>query len=94
MRIFPTDLSTAEAVKELGTIVGVQGLCIAVSLGLLLLLAVIYDASNRSMSWFSNPWLLFGIYVCPMLFCLGIGPSLYIKYRKRVEIVRIRILTR
>lgn len=84
MRTFLTDLSTAEAAKVLGTTIGVQGLCIALSLGLMMLLAFIYDAANRSMSWFSNPWLLFGIYICPMFFCLGIGPSLYIKYWKRV----------
>lgn len=83
-------MSTAEAAKELGTIIIVQALCLAVSLGLLLLLAVIYDAAYRSMSWFSNPWLLFGIYICPMFFCLGIGPSLYIMYRKKVEKYRLQ----
>ncbi len=89
-----TELSVTDAAKELGWIVIVQALCIGVGLGLLLVLAVIYDAAYRSMSWFSNPWLLFGIYVCPLFFCLGIGPSLYIMFRKKVCIVSSSGLTK
>lgn len=79
------DISSVDAAKELGLIIIIQALTLATGLGVLLLLAVIYDAANRSMTWFSNPWLLFGIYICPMFFCLGIGPSLYIMFRKKVE---------
>ncbi|KAJ6644220.1 Endoplasmic reticulum metallopeptidase 1 [Pseudolycoriella hygida] len=79
-------ISRKLAAQELGKITIVQAVCVLVSLGLLLLLAVIYDAAHRSMSWFSNPWMLFGIYVCPMFFCLGIGPSMYILYRKKTTI--------
>lgn len=81
------EISTVDAAKELGTIIIIQALSLAVSLGLLLLLAVIYDAAYRSMSWFTSQWLLFGIYICPMFFCLGLGPSLYIMYRKKVVFI-------
>lgn len=78
------DLSAKDAAKELGVILLVQLVCVIISLGVVVLLAFIYDAAYRSMSWFSNPWMLFGIYVCPMFFCLGMGPSLYIMYSKKV----------
>ncbi|KAG4075302.1 hypothetical protein HA402_003093 [Bradysia odoriphaga] len=81
-----SNLSAAEAAKELGVITMVQLVSIVVSLGVVLLLAFIYDAAYRSMSWFSNPWMLFGIYVCPMFFCLGMGPTLYIMYQKKPSI--------
>lgn len=81
---FFKDLSAKEAAKELGTMTVVQIISVAVSLGVVFFLAFIYDAAYRSMSWFSNPWMLFGIYVCPMFFFLGMGPTLYIMFRKKV----------
>lgn len=51
--------------------------------GICLALATIYDLSGRSMSWYSNHWIVFGIYLCPLLFVLGTGPAVYIVARKR-----------
>lgn len=34
-----------------------------------LLIGVILDAVKFSMSWFANPWVIFGLYVAPTLVC-------------------------
>lgn len=72
--------------KEFGIIYAVQIFSLAFSAAIVLLLAVIYDAAHRSLSWYSNPWLLFGIYMCPLFFGLGFGPAIYfLVYNKRVS---------
>lgn len=66
-------------------IILLQLVSIALGILLLLLLALIYDAAHRSLSWFASPWLLFGIYLCPLYFCLMSGPAVYILvYRMRI----------
>lgn len=52
--------------------------------GIVIVLSIIYDAVNRSMSWYSHPWIIFGIYLCPLAFVLGLGPALYITIRNRL----------
>lgn len=78
-------LSFKRCLIEFGITFGVQLISLGCATGFVLLLAVIYDAANRSMSWFSNTWLLFGIYICPYIFILAMGPSLYIQFKKTVN---------
>lgn len=71
--------------KQFGIIFGIQVLSLAFGAVMVILLALIYDAANRSLTWYSNPWFLFGIYMCPLFFCFGVGPSIYLLvYKKRV----------
>lgn len=71
---------------EFGIIFIAQLLSLVVGAGLVLLLAVIYDAAYRSMSWFTSTWLMFGLYMCPLFFGLGLGPAIYlIVYKRRVK---------
>lgn len=71
---------------EFGIILLIQIVSIALSVGVIFALAVIYDAANRSMSWYSSTWLLFGLYFCPLFFCQGLGPAIYlIVYRKKMS---------
>jgi hypothetical protein len=56
--------------------------CIVAGTGLSLLMAVIMDAAGRSMSWFTNSWLLFGLYYLPFLATICLGPLLYVKFRR------------
>lgn len=62
----------------------VQLVTVIIGSGLLIGLATFYDAVNRSMSWFSSPWIVFGIYLCPLFFVLGVGPALYLLIRKKI----------
>ncbi|XP_037035530.1 endoplasmic reticulum metallopeptidase 1-like isoform X2 [Bradysia coprophila] len=80
-------LSFGRMTAEFGGIVLIQIISIGVAAGIVILLAFVYDVGSRSMSWYSNPWLIFGIYYCPLFFCLGIAPSLYVMFRK-TDIIR------
>lgn len=69
---------------QFGLAIIIQCVSIVLGAGVLILLSIIYDACNRSMSYFSNPWILFGIYYCPLMFCLGLGCALHITFYKKV----------
>lgn len=43
-----------------------------------LLIGVIVDALGSSLSWYTNTWLIFGIYFCPTFYIMNIGQSLYL----------------
>ncbi|XP_026842283.1 endoplasmic reticulum metallopeptidase 1 isoform X2 [Drosophila persimilis] len=49
------------------------GLC----LGLPLLMAVLFDAGDRSLTYFSSNWLVIGLYVCPAVIGLVLPLTLY-----------------
>lgn len=66
----------------------VQLVTIVLAAAVVMLLATIYDAVGRSMSWFSYPWILFGIYLCPFSFVLGIVPTTYVIITRRMEAKR------
>ncbi|GAB0089651.1 endoplasmic reticulum metallopeptidase 1 [Sergentomyia squamirostris] len=57
---------------------------IGVGIGLALLLMVIYDAAGRSLSYYSEVWLLYGIYFSPFYMGLALGPTLYFTVRKKL----------
>ncbi|XP_065086204.1 endoplasmic reticulum metallopeptidase 1-like [Ochlerotatus camptorhynchus] len=61
---------------------GVQLLSIAVGAGFTILMAVILNAAGGSMSWFTESWLIFGLYMCPFLICTVLGPVLLIRFYK------------
>lgn len=56
---------------------------IGFGVGLVFLLAIIYDAAGRAMSWFSSPWLLFGLYMCPFLITLALPVVVWVDNFKR-----------
>lgn len=67
---------------EFSIIAMIQLLSILIAAGITILLAIIYDAANRSMSWFTHQWLLFGLYVCPLIIGLALGPAGYVIYKR------------
>ncbi|XP_058123614.1 endoplasmic reticulum metallopeptidase 1-like [Anopheles ziemanni] len=67
---------------EAGMSLIVQTLSIVLGAGLSVLVAVIFDACSRSMSWFSSTWLLFGLYFVPFIAGMTLGPFLYVHFRK------------
>lgn len=76
-------LTIAEVIVELLISFGCHLVGIAFGLGLVFLLAIIYDAAGRAMSWFSSPWLLFGLYICPFLATLAIPVVVWVDNFKR-----------
>lgn len=69
---------------QFGLAIIIQCLSIVLAVGLVIILCIIYDACNRSLSYFTNHWILFGIYYCPLLFCLGLGCAVHITFWKKV----------
>ncbi|KAH8320558.1 hypothetical protein KR067_005281, partial [Drosophila pandora] len=70
-------------------------LAVLLALAFPLLMSVFYDAGNRTMTYFSNSWLVIGLFVCPSLIGLVLPSTLYltlrpsekIPYSYRVQIV-------
>lgn len=75
--------------SEFSAVLLIQILSVALAVGIVILLAFLYDKGLRSMSWYSSPWLIVGIYYCPFFFCLGIAPSLYVMFRKTVKGIQL-----
>ncbi|XP_062549574.1 endoplasmic reticulum metallopeptidase 1-like [Armigeres subalbatus] len=61
---------------------GVQLLSIALGAGFSILMAVIMNAAGGAMSWFTECWLIFGLYIVPFLMCMVLGPMLLIRFYK------------
>ncbi|XP_052839792.1 endoplasmic reticulum metallopeptidase 1-like [Drosophila gunungcola] len=59
------------------SILGLHVLGFLLSTGLPLLMAVIFDAGDRSLTYFTSTWLLFGLYVCPAIIGLVLPLTLY-----------------
>lgn len=77
-------LSASTVSIQFGLAIIIQCVSIVLGAGVLVILSIIYDACNRSISFFSNPWILFGIYYCPLMFCLGLGCALHVTFYKKV----------
>ncbi|XP_036344798.1 endoplasmic reticulum metallopeptidase 1-like [Rhagoletis pomonella] len=48
-----------------------------------IIIAVFMDGVGRSETWFSNTWLIYGLYFCPMFFCMGIFPAMFLERTKK-----------
>ncbi|EDX06746.1 GD10863 [Drosophila simulans] len=50
-------------------------------IGLPLLMSVLYDVSDRTMTYYSNNWLVIGLYICPAIIGLVLPSSLYHSFK-------------
>ncbi|XP_039438104.1 endoplasmic reticulum metallopeptidase 1-like [Culex pipiens pallens] len=66
---------------------GVQLLSIAVGIGFSILMAVIMNAAGGAMSWFTEVWLISGLYMCPFIICTVLGPVLLIMFYKVEDVL-------
>ncbi|XP_030385725.1 endoplasmic reticulum metallopeptidase 1 [Scaptodrosophila lebanonensis] len=66
-----------------GITVGIQLVSLALACGLAMLVAVFMDGVERSMSWFTQMWLILGLYLFPVLFGMSILPAIYLEKTKR-----------
>ncbi|XP_020801065.1 endoplasmic reticulum metallopeptidase 1 [Drosophila serrata] len=58
-------------------ILGLHVVGFLLCLGLPLLMAVLFDAGDRSMTYFTSNWLVFGLYICPAVIGLVLPLTLY-----------------
>lgn len=78
--------------QTMGTYAGVFGLLFLLALaGALLavafplLMATFYDWGNRTLTYFSNSWLVIGLYICPSVIGLVLPMTLYLTHTKCVS---------
>lgn len=76
-------LTIGEVIVELLISIGCHVVGIGFGFGMVFLLAIIYDAAGRAMSWYSSPWLLFGLYMCPFLITLSLPVIVWVDNFKR-----------
>ncbi|XP_026840670.1 endoplasmic reticulum metallopeptidase 1 isoform X1 [Drosophila persimilis] len=67
---------------KFGILTALQVAGVGLGIGLVLSIAMFLDAVNLPMSWFTQNWMLFGLYFCPMLFGMGIVPAIYFSRTK------------
>lgn len=79
-------LSWPAVLRRYGITFAIQILSLALASGLTILIAVFMDGVGRPMTWFSELWLIVGLYFCPMFFGMGILPALYLERTKNVRI--------
>ncbi|XP_017836680.1 endoplasmic reticulum metallopeptidase 1 isoform X2 [Drosophila busckii] len=66
-----------------GIIFGIQLVSLALACGLTLLVAVFMDGVERSLSWFTQMWMIIGLYVFPIIFGMSILPAIYLERTKQ-----------
>ncbi|XP_050743758.1 endoplasmic reticulum metallopeptidase 1-like [Drosophila biarmipes] len=52
-------------------------LCMALPL----LMAVLYDVSDRTLTYYSNNWLVIGLYICPAIIGMALPPTIYHSFK-------------
>ncbi|XP_017839199.1 endoplasmic reticulum metallopeptidase 1 [Drosophila busckii] len=69
-----------------GILVALHVVGVLLNICLPLLMAVLFDAGNRSLTYFSNQWLMIGLFVIPGIIGLSLPTTLYYSFRKNVPI--------
>lgn len=81
----------SSVVNRAFTILGVQVLAVISAVALCFLIAVFMDLVHMPMSWFTNSWLILGLYFCPLFFGFAIVPALYFHSQRKVSAVHLYI---
>ncbi|EDW09407.2 endoplasmic reticulum metallopeptidase 1 [Drosophila mojavensis] len=68
------------------TILALHVLGVLFSVGLPLLMGVLFDAGNGSLTYFTHTWLMIGLYICPAIIGLSLPTTLYYSLRKNLKI--------
>ncbi|BFG04134.1 endoplasmic reticulum metallopeptidase 1-like [Drosophila madeirensis] len=72
-----SDVTAGQMSIWFGIILGLHVVGFLLCLGLPLLMAVMFDAGDRSLTYFSNNWLVIGLYICPAVIGLVLPLTLY-----------------
>lgn len=68
---------------QFGVIFIVEVISLGLGIGAILVLSSVYDSFHKSMSWFSDPWLLLAIYISPMVCAFALGPAVFLTIYKK-----------
>ncbi|EDX06745.1 endoplasmic reticulum metallopeptidase 1 [Drosophila simulans] len=81
-----SDVSMGRVSIWFAIILGLHVLGMILSLGLPLLMAVLFDAGDRSMTYFSNNWLVIGLFIVPAIIGQILPLTLYYTLKPNDEI--------
>ncbi|XP_054739176.1 endoplasmic reticulum metallopeptidase 1 isoform X1 [Anastrepha obliqua] len=74
-----TGTKFVKVVNRAITLFGIQVLAVSAAAALCFLMAVLLDLLHMPMTWFTNSWLIMGLYFCPLFFGFAIVPAIYFK---------------
>lgn len=80
-----TVLSVGDVAVAFGILFLLEIAAFLLALGLPILMAVMYDAGGRSLTYLSSSWLVVGLYICPSLIGLALPVTLYFTLLPRVR---------
>ncbi|EDW01017.1 GH20688 [Drosophila grimshawi] len=81
-----SELSLCQVLIWFAIILGLHIVGVALCLGLPLLMAVLFDAGNHSLTYFTSNWLMLGLFVCPAIIGLSLPTTLYFSFRKNQNV--------
>lgn len=67
---------------KFGILLGIQFAAVLLAILLTGTIAIFLDSVGLSMAWFSQTWMVFGLYFCPMFFMMGLLPAIYLSRTK------------
>ncbi|XP_055921170.1 endoplasmic reticulum metallopeptidase 1-like isoform X1 [Eupeodes corollae] len=77
-----TGITVDRIIKRGSILFGVHVFGCIAGIALTFLLGVFMDLLHMPMSWFTNSWLILGLYFCPLFFGMGIVPAVFIAKTK------------
>ncbi|XP_002005471.3 endoplasmic reticulum metallopeptidase 1 [Drosophila mojavensis] len=72
------DIDIGTVAKEFAVMFLMELLSFGLALGLPMLIATFYDAGNRTMTYFTNSWLVIGLYIIPSIIGLVLPVTIYL----------------
>lgn len=84
-----TGYPLSKIINKCLTLFSIQILSTLLAIFLTFAIAIFMDWIRLPMSWFTQSWLILGLYFCPMIFGLGILPALHLEKSKHVSILVI-----
>lgn len=70
-------ISAPEILIQFGISFCIQLGSLVISIGVVIFMAFFVDIIGYSLSWFSQPWMIFGLYFIPFIFIMAIFPALF-----------------
>ncbi|XP_030383248.1 endoplasmic reticulum metallopeptidase 1-like [Scaptodrosophila lebanonensis] len=81
-----SDVSLPQVSIWFGIILALNVLGTILCLGLPLLMAVMYDAGDRSLTYFTSTWLMIGLYIIPAIIGLSLPTTLFYSFKRNENI--------
>lgn len=85
------DYQVAAVAVEFGSLFLLELVSIFLAVGLPMLMAIFYDAGNRTMTYFTNSWLVVGLFIIPSVIGLVLPLTLYLVINRSVSYKSVKL---